>query len=458
MTTVHQAGISRRGMIQSMGVCAVAAFGAAPSDMDSGRIPPRQPDQKSVLGLKHPPMEKVRIGLIGAGSRGMSLLRNLLDIDRVEVTAVCDIVPDRVAAAQARVTEKGQPEPAGYSAGESDFENLCQRDDVDVVYVVTPWEWHVPMAVAAMNAGHHAAIEVPAAITLDGCWKLVDTAERTGQHCIMLENCCYGEIEMLVLNMVRQGMFGEVTHGEAGYLHSSPDGLISMRDGAVWRRRHLQTSDGNLYPTHGLGPVALYMDVHGGDRFATLVSMSSNERTLSAIRDRLPEDDPRRQETYACGDVNTTLIKTALGRSIMVQFDIVTPRPYDRINMICGTQGTFRDYPPRIYLRGKTEGHAWDTDLEPYLEAHGHPLWKQLKSQAIESGGHGGMDFLMNWRLVQCLLAGRPLDMTVYDAAAWSSVYPLSIASVAQGSTPLSVPDFTRGQWTEPRPLLADDA
>jgi predicted dehydrogenase len=458
MATADEQGISRRGMIRAMGVCAAAALGAGAAETDGEPAPARRPGQSSVLGLEHPPMDKVRIGLIGMGGRGMSLLRNLLDIDGVAVTAVCDIVPQRVAAAQARVAEKGQPAPAGYSAGETDFENLCQRDDVDMVYVVTPWEWHAPMAVAAMNAGRHVAIEVPAAVTLQECWDLVDTAERTRRHCIMLENCCYGETEMLVLNMVRLGMFGELTHGEAGYLHPFAEGLMSTADGSVWRRRHLQESDGNLYPTHGLGPVALYLDVHGGDRFATLVSMSSCERSLSLVRDQLSEDDPRRRETYACGDVNTTLIKTALGRSIMVQFDIVTPRPYDRINMICGTQGTFRDYPPRIFLKGKTKGNAWDTELEPYFQAHGHPLWKKLKSRAIESGGHGGMDFLMNWRLVQCLLAGRPLDMTVYDAAAWSSVFPLSIASVARGSTPLAVPDFTRGQWTKPRPLLAQDA
>jgi predicted dehydrogenase len=444
-------------MIRTMGVCAAAALGAGAAEDGGQHSPPRTAGQNSVLGLKHPPLDKVRIGLIGAGSRGMSLLRNLLDIDGVAVTAVCDIVPQRVAAAQARVVEKGQPSPAGYSAGETDFEHLCRRDDVDIVYVITPWECHATMAVTAMNAGRHVAIEVPAAITLQECWDLVDTAERTGRHCMMLENCCYGETEMLVLNMVRAGLFGELTHGEAGYLHAFVEGLIGTADGTVWRRRHLQRSDGNLYPTHGLGPVALYMDIHGGDRFATLVSMSSCERSLSRVRDQLPEGDPRRQETYACGDVNTTLIKTSLGRSIMVQFDIVTPRPYDRLNMICGTQGTFRDYPPRIYLKGKTQGHAWDTDLAPYLEAYGHPLWKQLKSRATESGGHGGMDYLMNWRLVQCLLAGRPLDMTVYDAVAWSSVFPLSIASVTQGSMPLAVPDFTRGQWQKPRPLLADD-
>ena len=455
MASNDDQAISRRGVMRTLGACAAAAVCAGSTRAQDGP-PPRKPGQKSVLGLAHPAMDKVRVGLIGAGGRGRGLLRNLLDVEGVAVTAVCDVVPDRVAAAQAQVTAKGQPSPAGYSKGERDFENLCARDDVDVVYVVTPWEWHATMAVAAMKAGHHAAIEVPAAITLQECWDLVDTAEQTGRHCIMLENCCYGEMEMLVLNMVRQGVFGELTHGEAAYIHPFAEGLIGTADHSVWRRRHLQKLNGNLYPTHGLGPVALYLDVHGGDRFATLVSMSSCERSLSRVRDALPEDDPRRRETYACGDVNTTLIQTALGRSIMLQFDLVTPRPYSRINMICGTEGTVRDYPPRICLRGK--GHAWETDLGPYQEKHGHPLWKKLRSKALESGGHGGMDFLMNWRLVQCLRSGRPLDMTVYDGAAWSSVFPLSIASVAQGSMPVAVPDFTRGEWTRPRPLLAADA
>ena len=213
------------------------------------------------------------------------------------------------------------------------------------------------------------------------------------------------------------------------------------------------TQNGNLYPTHGLGPVSLCMDIHGGDRFDHLVSMSSCERALSLARDALPAGDPRHQETYACGDVNTTLIKTALGRTIKVEFDIVSPRPYSRINLICGTGGTFADYPPRMALQGKE--HEWETDLGPYFDNYGHPLWKQQKRQALESGGHGGMDYLMNRRLIQCLQAGSPLDLTLYDAAAWSSILPLSVASVAQGSSPVSIPDFTRGQWQTPRPLLA---
>jgi len=453
MTRSDRARISRRRLMSMMAACGtgLAMAGARAQAAPAAEPPARKPGQKSVFGLKHPPMSRVRVGMIGVGARGSSLLGNLLDIAEVEVRAVCDIIPERVDAARKRVTDKGRPDPVGFSRNETDFENLCKRDDVDLVYIATPWEWHVPMALAAMEAGKDAAVEVPAAVTLDECWRLVDTAERTGRHCIMLENCCYGEMEMLVLSMVRQGVFGELIHGEAAYLHSLPDYLLSQDAAAVWRRRHLMRLNGNLYPTHGLGPVAQYMGIHGGDRFDHLVSMSSLERSLSLLRDGLPAGDPRCQETYACGDMNTTLIRTALGRTILVQFDIVTPRPYSRINLVAGTAGTFCDYPPRIHLKGR--GDAWETDMALYVEKYGHPLWKKMKDAAVQSGGHGGMDYLMNWRLVQCLLKGTELDMTVYDAAAWSSVFPLSVASVAQGSAPAAFPDFTRGEWKDRKPL-----
>jgi hypothetical protein len=401
--------------------------------------------QQRLFGLKFPPLDKVRIGFIGVGCRGTSLLGNLLDIEGVEIKAVCDVVPDRVKSAQKLVTSKGQPEPAGYSKSETDFEALCKRDDLDLVYVATPWDWHVPMAVCAMSQGKHVAIEVPAAMTLDECWELVDKAEQTRRHCIMLENCCYGEIELLVLRMARQGVFGELTHGEAGYLHEARDYLLQDSSSAAWRRRFVSVLNGNLYPTHGLGPVAKYMGINTGDKFSYLVSMSSLEHGMSRRRDALPADNPRRRDRFACGDINTSLIKTAQGRTIMVQFSMVLARPYSRINMIAGTKGTFCDYPPRLHVDG---GPAdWVTDLQSYHKEYGHPLWTKLNSQARESGGHGGMDFVMNWRLIQCLQEGLPLDLTVYDAAAWSSIVPLSIASVSKGSAPVEVPDFTRGAW-----------
>lgn len=443
---------SRREFLAVSGVATASVGLAAHAAANVSTPPAAKPGQERVFGLKHPPLETVRIGFVGVGNRGLFLLGNLLEIEGVRITAVCDIVPDRVKNAQKRVTAKGQLEPAAFSNGERDYESLCRRDDVDLVYIATPWDSHTPIAVYAMEHGKHAALEVPAAMTLDECWQLVNTAELTRRHCMMLENCCYGEIELLVLNMVRQGLLGDLTHGEAGYLHEARDYLLQGSDAANWRRRFVMNLNGNLYPTHGLGPVAEYMGIHAGDKFDYLVSMSSLERALSQRRDALPADHPRRADRFACGDINTSLIRTALGRSIMVQYSLAQPRPYSRINLIAGTTGTFADYPPRLHLDGKPD--EWITDLDPYREKYQHPLWKKLNDRAQKSGGHGGMDFVMNWRLIQCLREGLPLDMTVYDAAAWSSVVPLSIESVAKGSAPVQVPDFTRGAWKTQTPGL----
>ena len=439
--------VSRRAFIRvaAAGGMAAGAVRVLAQSSPAAASPGRKPGQKSVAQLKCPPLGKVRIGFIGVGGRGSGLLGNLLEVEGVEIKAVCDLVPERVQAAQRRVAARGQPEPAGYANGERDFENLCRREDVDVVYIATPWDWHVPMAVCAMKHGKHAAVEVPAAMTLAECWELVDTAEQTQRHCLMLENCCYGETELLVLSLVRQGVLGELTHGEAGYLHEFAGLPPKTPKPDDWRWRFMAKLNGNLYPTHGLGPVAQYMGIHRGDKFESLVSMSSLERGISRRCAALPADDPRRQEKYACGDINTSLIKTALGRTIMVQYSTVQPRPYSRINMICGTGGIFCDYPPRLHLAG--QAGEWETDLTTYHDQYGHPLWKTLRERAAKPGGHGGMDYVMNWRFIQCLREGLALDMSVYDAAAWSSLVPLSIASVAQGSQPVAVPDFTRGEW-----------
>jgi predicted dehydrogenase len=443
--------ISRRDFLHSAATATAAVGLAGALTQPAVAEPARGHGQSSVFGLKFPPMEKVRVGIIGVGGRGSALVHTLLDIEKVEIKALCDIVPERVKRNQQVVTEKGRPEPAGYTKGETDYENLCRRDDVDLVYIDTPWEWHVPMAVCAMKNGRHAAVEVPAATTLEGCWELVNTAERTQRHCMMLENCCYGETEMLFLNMVRLGLLGELVHGEAGYLHDLRDVLYDQNGEGAWRRSYHSRFNGNLYPTHGLGPVAQYLGINGGDKFDYLVSLSSLESSLSKRRDTLPAGDPRRSEKFVCGDMNTTLIKTALGRSVMVQHATTSPHPYSRINLISGTGGILCDYPPRVYLDGQPED--WDKDMQKYHEKYGHPLWKRLSDQAKESGGHGGMDFVLNWRLAQCLLEGGPLDMTVYDAAAWSSVFPLSVASVKRGSAPVEFPDFTRGEWKHQPPL-----
>jgi len=283
---------------------------------------------------------------------------------------------------------------------------------------------------------------------------LVEVSEKTRRHCIMLENCCYGYNEMLVLNLVKAGRLGRLTHGECAYIHDLRELLLSDEGEGLWRRYpHLQL-DGNLYPTHGLGPVANYMGINRGDRFDYLVSMSSLEAGLTEYRDEhLAPADPKRQERYRTGDMNTSLIKTALGRTVMLQHDVVSPRPYSRINMISGTRGTFADYPARIMIEGQPEGDAW-AGLDGYREAFESPLWKRMGEIARKLGGHGGMDFIMNYRLVQCMREGLVPDMDVYDAAAWSAPGPLSVTSVKKGSRPVDVPDFTRGAWRAPRPVM----
>jgi len=399
----------------------------------------------TMIGVPFEARERVRLGIIGVGGRGTSLLRDLLSVDGVDVKAICDLVPEKVERAQKAVTDAGQPKPTGFTKGELDFKNLNQLD-LDIVYIATPWNWHVPMAVDTMKNGKHAAVEVPAATTLQECWDLVNTSETTRKHCVILENCCYGSSEMTVLQMVRDGVFGQITHGEAAYLHDLR-GIVTANEGeGLWRRFPHMQRNGNLYPTHGLGPVAHYMDIHRGDRFDYMVSVSSAEASLSAyVKSKFPEGDPKRAEKYICGDMNTSIIRTANGRSILLQHDVVNPRPYSRLNMIQGTKGLFADYPPRVFVDGQKD-EDWQK-LDAFNEKYEHPLWKSNGEMARKTGGHGGMDYIMNFRLMDCVKRGLPPDIDVYDAAAWSAPTPLSQASVAQNGTPQKFPDFSRGHW-----------
>jgi hypothetical protein len=404
-----------------------------------------KPANSTMTGVPFEAKERVRLGIIGVGGRGSSLLRDLLVVDNVDIKAICDLVPEKVEHAQKAVTDAGQPIPAGFSKGEWDFKNLTQLD-LDIVYIATPWNWHVPMAVDAMKNGKHAAVEVPAASTMQECWDLVNTSEATRKHCVILENCCYGSNEMMVLQMVRDGFFGEITYGEAAYLHDLRSILTANEGEGLWRRFPHMKRNGNLYPTHGLGPVAHYMDIHRGDRFDYMVSVSSNEASLSAyVKANFPDGDPKRAEKYICGDMNTSIIKTVKGRSILLQHDVVNPRPYSRLNSISGTKGAFADYPPRVFMDGQKE-EDWQK-IDAFREKYEHPLWKANGEMARKTGGHGGMDYVMNYRLMDCLKRGLPPDIDVYDAAAWSVPVPLSEASVAQNGAPQKFPDFTRGNW-----------
>ena len=391
-----------------------------------------------------------RIGIVGTGGRGTSLLENLLAAD-AKVTALCDIVPDAAKNAQSLVEKAGQKAPVLFTNGDHAFEALLSRDDVDVALIATPWRWHTPIAVAAMKNGKHALSEVPAATTIEECWQLVNTAEQTRRHCIMMENCCYGYNETLILAMIQAGMFGELLYGEGAYLHDLREEMFSNKGEGLWRRTIHTERDGNLYPTHGLGPVANYMGINRGDRFDYLVSMSTPSKGLAAYREaHTPKGDPKWKEHYIDGDMNTSLIKTANGLTINLQHDVSNPQPYDRLNGIAGTKGIFKDYPPRIYFDGG-KGEEWSS-IEPYKAQYEHPLWKREGEIARKLGGHGGMDFIQVYRLLECMRKGLPPDMDVYDLAAWCAPAPLSRMSVEQGSAPQKFPDFTRGRWKERKP------
>ncbi len=405
------------------------------------------------------PFEKrePRVAVIGTGGRGTSLLGNLLAVD-AQIAALCDVVPEKAEHAASLVVAAGQAKPALYTEGPHHYEDLAARGDVDLIVVATPWSWHAPMALAAMEHGKDAAVEVPGVTTLEDCWKIVHASEQTRKHCMILENCCYGYNETLILRMIHAGLFGELLYGEGAYIHDLREELFSNAGEGLWRRTEHTLRNGNLYPTHGLGPVANYMGIQRGDRFASLVSMSSPQRGLDAWRkEHLDPGDPRWKEHYICGDMNTSLIKTANGLTITVKHAVSTPHPYDRINLIAGTKGLFQDYRPRIYFDGMNKDESFASLEASGIDAYKqyvHPLWEREGDLARKSGGHGGMDLIMIYRLLECVRQGLTPDLDVYDCAAWASVAPLSEESVRRASAPVEFPDFTQGKWKD-RPISA---
>jgi predicted dehydrogenase len=432
---------------------------ALPSDLAG--IPPRPAGQKSVHDLLTRPLDRVRVGIIGL-SRGMMHVEDCLNIDFADVVAVCDLREERAIDAANRCERRRGRRPAVYAGTEEIWEQLVDREDLDVVYIATPWAWHLPMSVRTMERGKHAFLEVAAVLTVADGWQLVDASERTQRHCVMLENCCYGENELFVLNLVRAGILGELTHAECGYIHDLRGVLFALGTEGDWRRDYHSRYNGNLYPTHGLGPVAQYLGIGRGDQFKFIVSLSSPEAGLSRYRDRhQPNGGRHAGEKYVCGDINTSLIKTESGRTIMLQHDVISPRPYSRINAVFGTRGAFSDFPARLALDdpkahglGAEGAHEWldEKDLSAMRARFTHPLWRKLAERAKQSG-HGGMDFVMNWRHLDCIRQGITPDSVVYDAAAWSCIVELSSRSVAAGSMPMAMADFTRGLWRSLTPL-----
>jgi len=460
--------MKRREFLQGAAAAGLTAMtaGALSSDIPKSdaersrealmRVPRRR--GQYVGGLALPPMDRIRVGFIGVGARGPGHLAHSLVLDGVEVVAICDIHKPSLDSAVKMVTDKGRPAPRTFGKDKDDFLNMLEMDNLDAVYIATPWEEHARMAIAAMKAGKHAFVEVPMALTIEELWAIVDTAEETQRHCMMLENVNYGREELMVLNMCRMGALGELLHGEAAYIHDLRWQMNEVGHGTgSWRTLHYAARNGNLYPTHGLGPVAQYMNIDRGDRFDYMSSVSSPARSRAIFaRTKLPDGNPHKNLRFICGDINTSIIKTAKGRTVMVQWDEQLPRPYNRLNLIQGTQGVWGGFPGRVVIEGETEStDSWvqGQGLQAIYEKYEHPLWKRLEADAERNGGHGGMDFIMNWRIMTCLREGQPLDQNVYEGASWTAVSPLSEWSVANRGQSIDFPDFTRGGWVNTKPL-----
>jgi len=415
-------------------------------------VPARAKGQTDVLGLRCDPIPTVRVAFIGLGMRGSMAVGRFTHLDGVQVVALCDVRPEYVAAAQRTLAAAGMPAAVEYT-GEEDWKKVCEREDVDLVYNCTPWELHTPIAVYAMRHGKHVALEVPAAFTIDECWQLVDAAEQTRRHCMMLENCCYDFFEMATLNMAQKGLFGEIMHVEGAYIHDLRSLNLETDDRSgyykMWRLNYNENHTGNPYPTHGLGPVCQILNIHRGDRMDYLVSVSSAQKGLSvAAEEKFGKDSEFARRDYSLGDMNTTIIRTAKGKTIMIQHDVTSPRPYDRLHTISGTKGFAQKYPVEgIALEPHAHSFLPKPQMDSLMALYEHPLAREIGEKARQVGGHGGMDFIMDYRLIYCLRNGLPLDQDVYDAAEWSSLVELTETSVKHNGMPVRIPDFTRGAW-----------
>lgn len=409
--------------------------------------PKRPAGQENVLQLAVDPIPTVRIGFIGVGNRGGGAVRRYTQIEGVEIKALCDLKESSVKKSQDFLKSKNLPAADEY-IGEDAWKGVCDRDDIDLIYICTDWLTHTPMAVYAMEKGKHVAIEVPAAVSIDECWQLVDTSEKTRKHCMLLENCCYDFFELTTLNMAQQGLFGELVHGEGAYIHDLRSQLKNVNG---WRVNFYKDYTGNPYPTHGFGPICQAMNIHRGDKMDYLVSVSSNQFGMTAhLKELYGEGSPESKIKYELGDMNTTIIRTAKGKTIMVQHDVTSPRPYSRLHTLSGTKGFAQKYPiPGIALDPDSHQFQKEDKLKKLLKEYEHPFIKEIGEKAKKVGGHGGMDYIMDYRLIYCLRNGLPLDIDVYDTAEWSCLVELTKISATNAGMPVKIPDFTRGDWNK---------
>ena len=423
------------------------------------KVATRPSGQKDVLGLTTPKMETVRVGFIGLGMRGPGAVNRFTHIPGVEIVALCDLHPERVAKTQLILEKAGLAAAADYSGKEESWKELCQRDDIDLVYIATDWKHHADMMIYAMEQGKHVACEVPAAMTLEEIWAVINTAEKTQKHCMQLENCVYDFFELTTLNMAQKGVFGEVLYAEGAYIHQLEEYWNSYE--GDWRLEYNKNHRGDVYATHGMGPACQLLDIHRGDKMNYLVAVDSKP---VSIPNYIKEVRGEEIKDFKNGQHTMTMIKTEKGKTIHIQHDVASPRPYSRMYQLTGTKGFANKYPNEGYaLQGSqidsaiTPNHE-DLTAHSYvsedvkkalMEKYKHRIHKELEEQAKKVGGHGGMDFIMDYRLVYCLQNGLPLDMDVYDLAEWCCLAPLTALSLENHSAPVVIPDFTRGGWNK---------
>jgi predicted dehydrogenase len=451
---------SRREFLKKLGLAGLSIPGL-------GMIGSQEPENKepfllertqrfNMHGYAAPPLETVRVGVLGLGNRGSGTVLRLASIEGVEIKALCDKVPEKVE--KAKESLKGTShKPDGYTGGEQAWKKVCERDDIDLISVVTPWEWHTPMAVYAMENDKHVYTELPAAQTIDDAWKLVDTSERTRKHCFQISSSCHSPTQAVMLNMARKGFFGEIMHGEGAYIHHLLENYMFNKGKYEddWRLKENLNRDGNLYPQHGLGTIAQVMDLNYGDQMDYLVSMSSDDFMMQDMaKEQAEGNDYYDQFTdwkYR-GNMNTTIIRTKKGRTIMLQHDVSSMRPYSNIHLISGTEGIMRRHPSPVKIATGHDDWLPQDKTEALIEEHTPKMIKQF-NELLSKSEAGGYDHsyynvdVRDWRFIDCLRNGLPIEMDVYDAALWTSIIPLSEWSVANGSKPIKVPDFTGGAW-----------
>lgn len=417
-------------------------------------IPARQAGQEHVLNLSVAPIDTVRIGMIGLGMRGIEAVRRLPHIPGVKISAICDLREECLEKAQKIMAKFNLPQANEYK-GEEGWKELCRQEDLDLIYICTDWLSHTPIALYAMDCGKHVAIEVPAALNMEEIWALIDKAEQTRLHCMMLENCIYDFFELTSLEMAQKGVFGELIHAEGAYIHN-----LDFFWGEYWNNWRLaynQEHRGDVYPTHGIGPICLALNIHRGDRMKTLVSMDTKPLNGKKIMEKV---SGKTCESFANADQTNTLIQTELGKTMLIEHNVLTPRPYSRMYQLVGTDGYASKYPTKQYcLREEVKGEInareileekvyMDQELKALQAGYPSPiLTPELEKSAKEVGGHGGMDFIMDYRLIYCLQHGLPLDMDVYDLAEWCCLAPLTKLSLENDNRPVEIPDFTRGAW-----------